>query len=109
MLGKKGVDCTVTLAHSRTKNIDELISDSEIVVSAVGIPKIVNANNAKTGSILIDVGISGGSGGIQGDVDFEGVDGIAGAVTPMPGGTGPMTVACLLENTVKAANLQGII
>ncbi len=109
MLGKKGVDCTVTLAHSRTKNIDELINDSEIVVSAVGIPKIVNANNAKTGSILIDVGISGGSGGIQGDVDFEGVDGIAGAVTPMPGGTGPMTVACLLENTVKAANLQGII
>ena len=103
------VDCTVTLAHSRTKNLDQLISESEIVVPAIGVPNIINASNVKKDAILLDVGISSDGKGIHGDVDFAAVDGIAKAVTPMPGGTGPMTVACLLENTMKAAQLQGII
>ena len=109
MFGSKGIDCTVTLAHSRTKNLDDLISESEIVVPAIGVPGIINSKNVKKGAILLDVGISSDDKGIHGDVDFDTVDGIAKAVTPMPGGTGPMTVACLLENTVKAAELQGII
>ena len=109
MFGSKGIDCTVTLAHSRTKNLDDLISESEIVVPAIGVPGIINSKNVKKGAILLDVGISSDDKGIHGDVDFDSVDGIAKAVTPMPGGTGPMTVACLLENTMKAAELQGII
>ena len=109
MFGSKGIDCTVTLAHSGTKNLDELISESEIVVPAIGVPGIINANNVRKDSILLDVGISSDENGIHGDVDFNSVDGIAKAVTPMPGGTGPMTVASLLENTMKAAQLQGII
>ena len=109
MFGSKGVDCTVTLAHSRTKDLDELISKSEIVVPAIGVPGIINAKNVKKDAILLDVGISSDEKGIHGDVDFDSVDGIAKAVTPMPGGTGPMTVASLLENTMKAAQLQGII
>ena len=109
MFGSKGIDCTVTLAHSRTKNLDELISESEIVVPAIGVPGIINAKNVRKDSILLDVGISSDENGINGDVDFNSVDGIAKAVTPMPGGTGPMTVASLLENTMKAAQLQGII
>ena len=109
MLGSKGIDCTVTLAHSRTKNLNDLIKESEIVVPAIGVPNIINSKNVKKGAILLDVGISSDGKGIQGDVDFNDVDGIAAAVTPMPGGTGPMTVACLLENTMKAAERQGII
>ena len=109
MFGSKGIDCTVTLAHSRTKNLDDLISESEIVVPAIGVPGIINSKNVKKDAILLDVGISSDDKGIHGDVDFNSVDGIAKAVTPMPGGTGPMTVACLLENTMKAAELQGII
>ena len=109
MLGSKGIDCTVTLAHSRTKNLDDLINESEIVVPAIGVPNMINSKNVRKDAILLDVGISSDGKGIKGDVDFEGVDGIAKAVTPMPGGTGPMTVACLLENTMKAAELQGII
>ena len=109
MFGSKGVDCTVTLAHSRTKNLNELISESEIVVPAIGVPGIINAKNVKKDAVLLDVGISSDEKGIHGDVDFDSVDGIAKAVTPMPGGTGPMTVASLLENTMKAAQLQGII
>ena len=109
MFGSKGIDCTVTLARSRTKNLDELISGSEIVVPAIGVPGIINAKNVRKDSILLDVGISSDENGIHGDVDFNSVDGIAKAVTPMPGGTGPMTVASLLENTMKAAQLQGII
>ena len=109
MFGSKGIDCTVTLAHSRTKDLDDLISESEIVVPAIGVPGIINSQNVRKDSILLDVGISSDEKGIHGDVDFDSVDGIAKAVTPMPGGTGPMTVACLLENTIKAAELQGII
>ena len=109
MFGSKGIDCTVTLAHSRTKNLDKLISESEIVVPAIGVPGIINSKNVMKDATLIDVGISSDENGIHGDVDFDSVDGIAKAVTPMPGGTGPMTVACLLENTMKAAQLQGII
>ena len=109
MFGTKGIDCTVTLAHSRTKNLDELINESEIVVPAIGVPGIINAKNVRKNAVLLDVGISSDGNGIHGDVDFNSVDGIAKAVTPMPGGTGPMTVACLLENTMKAAQLQGIL
>ena len=86
MFGSKGIDCTVTLAHSRTKNLDELISESEIVVPAIGVPGIINANNVRKDSILLDVGISSDENGIHGDVDFNSVDGVAKAVTPMPEG-----------------------
>ena len=109
MLGSKGIDCTVTLAHSRTQEMNNLIMKADIVVPAVGIPNLINKENVKKGAVLLDVGITSDKDGIHGDVDFDSVDGIAHAVTPMPGGTGPMTVACLMENTVAAAKLQGII
>ena len=108
MLGSKGIDCTVTLAHSRTQEMNNLIMKADIVVPAVGIPNLINKENVKKGAVLLDVGITSDKDGIHGDVDFDSVDGIAHAVTPMPGGTGPMTVACLMENTVAAAKLQGI-
>ena len=109
MLGSKGIDCTVTLAHSRTQEMNNLIMKADIVVPAVGIPNLINKDNVKKGAVLLDVGITSDKDGIHGDVDFHSVDGIAHAVTPMPGGTGPMTVACLMENTVAAAKLQGIL
>lgn len=108
LLAQKGIDATVTLAHSRTADMVAVCRDADIVVSATGVARSVTAAHTKPGATLIDVGISRTEGGIVGDIDFEAVQGIAGAVTPMPGGTGLLTVACLMENTVAAAVMQGV-
>ncbi len=109
LLTRKGVDATATLAHSRTLNLQAITRTADIIVAAAGIAKLIRAEHIKPGATVIDVGVTRTKNGIQGDVDFENVQKIAGAITPMPGGTGPMTVACLLENTVRAAKLQNII
>ena len=109
LLGRKGTDATVTLAHSRTSDISECTKSADIVVAAAGIAHLVKQENIKPGATVIDVGVTRTEDGIRGDVDFDAVQSVAGAITPMPGGTGPMTVACLLENTLYAAKLQDVI
>ncbi len=109
LLGRKGIDATVTLAHSRTTDLAGVCRQADIVVAAAGVAGLVNADFVKPGATVIDVGISRTDIGIRGDVDFESVAEVAGAITPMPGGTGPMTIACLLENTFKAAQMVGAL
>ena len=94
-------NCTVTIAHSKTKNLKEECLKADILVVAVGIPKLVKGDWVKKGSIVIDVGINKTDEGIVGDVDFEEVSKFAKAITPVPGGVGPMTIACLLKNTIE--------
>lgn len=108
LLSRKGVDATATIAHSRTANLAELCRSADIVIGASGQAKMIGVAHCKPGATLIDVGISRTEAGLVGDVDFDAVKDIAGAITPMPGGTGPMTIACLLENTLTAAGLQGV-
>lgn len=100
-------NCTVTIAHSRTRNLPELCRSADLLVAAIGRPKFLGAQHVKPGAIVIDVGINritdaAGNGKLVGDVDFEAAAAIAGAITPVPGGVGPMTIACLLENTLTA-------
>ena len=99
--------CTVTIAHSRTKDLPGVVRRADIVVAAVGRPNMVTADWIKPGATVIDVGINriekeGGGTRLVGDVDFDDVSNVAGAITPVPGGVGPMTIACLLANTVTA-------
>lgn len=108
LLARKGVDATVTIAHSRTSDLIGVCREADILVAAAGQPRMITADHVKPGAVVIDVGISRTDTGIVGDVDFESVRSVASALTPMPGGTGPMTIACLLENTVSAARLQGV-
>jgi len=103
-------NCTVTIAHSRTANIEGVCRSADILVPAVGRPEMVSANWIKAGAIVIDVGINRvpskkkpGKHRLVGDVDFASATTVAGAITPVPGGVGPMTIACLLRNTVLAA------
>ena len=99
-------NCTVTTAHSKTKNLDAVCRDADILVAAVGRPKMVKGDWLKPGAIVIDVGINRlPDGKLCGDVDYLEAVKVAGAITPVPGGVGPMTIACLLKNTVKAAKL----
>ena len=107
LLARKGIDATVTIAHSRTTDLLEICREADILVGAVGQAHLITAQHVKPGATVIDVGISRTAAGIVGDVDFDAVQAVAGAITPMPGGTGPMTIACLLENTLAAARLQG--
>jgi methylenetetrahydrofolate dehydrogenase (NADP+)/methenyltetrahydrofolate cyclohydrolase len=107
LLARKGVDATVTIAHSRTPELPALCRTADIVVAAAGQARMIGEDHVKPGAAVIDVGVSRDATGIVGDVDFDVVRKIAGWVTPMPGGTGPMTVACLLENTLAAARMQG--
>jgi methylenetetrahydrofolate dehydrogenase (NADP+)/methenyltetrahydrofolate cyclohydrolase len=100
--------CTVTVAHSRTKNIEEVVREADIVVAAVGVPELVKGSWIKPGATVIDVGINRietaeGKTKLVGDVEFESAVEVAGAITPVPGGVGPMTIACLLYNTMVAA------
>lgn len=101
-----GDSCTVTMAHSRTKDLKEVVGRADIVVAAVGRPEMVPGDWIKEGATVIDVGINrierDGKRKLVGDVDFASVSARAGAVTPVPGGVGPMTIACLLANTVTA-------
>lgn len=97
-------NATVTLAHSRTKDLEARVRESDIVVAAVGRPELVKGAWVKAGAIVIDVGINRREdGGLVGDVEYESTLERAGAVTPVPGGVGPMTIAMLLKNTVDAA------
>jgi len=109
LLGRKGVDATVTLAHSRTDDLPGVCRKADILVAAAGQAHMITADHVKPGAAVIDVGVSRSESGIVGDVDFDAVQAIAGAITPMPGGTGPMTIGCLLENTVEAARMLGAI
>ena len=106
-------NATVTVAHSRSKNLSDLCLDSDIIISAIGIPEFIKSDMIKTGSTIIDVGISrvddnSSTKGykIVGDVDFEDVSGKVGFITPVPGGVGPMTIAMLLKNTLRACSLN---
>ncbi len=107
LLARKGVDATVTLAHSRTTDMAAVVREADIVVGAAGQARMITADMVKPGAAVIDVGVSRTEAGIVGDVDYGPVAEVAGFITPMPGGTGPMTIACLMENTLTAAQLQG--
>lgn len=92
---------TVTICHSKTTNLPEVAKTADILVVAIGKPQMVDASYVKPGAAVIDVGISRIDGKLQGDVDFDSVSQVAGLITPVPGGVGPMTIACLLENTLS--------
>lgn len=102
--------CTVTTVHSRSKDIEAICRQADILVAAVGRPEMVNADWVKPGVTVVDVGINAierdGARKLVGDVDFAAVEPIAGAITPVPGGVGPMTIACLMKNTLTAARRQ---
>ena len=104
-------DCTVTIAHSRTRALPEVVRRADIVIAAVGRAQMVKGDWLKPGATVIDVGINrieteGGKGRLVGDVDFEGAREIAGGITPVPGGVGPMTIAVLLRNSLVAAHAR---
>ncbi len=104
-------DCTVTIAHSRTRDLPAVVRRADLVIAAVGRPEMVRGDWIKPGAIVIDVGINrvegaGGKAKLVGDVAFDEAIKTAGAITPVPGGVGPMTIACLLQNTVIAARNQ---
>ncbi len=104
-------NCTVTIAHSRTKDLAGVVRAADLVVAAVGIPEMVRGDWIKPGAIVIDVGINritgpDGKGKLVGDVNYAECEKVAGAITPVPGGVGPMTIACLLRNAAQAAAMQ---
>ena len=101
-----GANATVTICHSRTADLPGTCSRADILIAAVGVPKLVGAEFVKPGATVIDVGINRTDDGLVGDVDFDAVSGVAGAITPVPGGVGPMTIAMLLANTVQAARAR---
>ena len=103
LLLQKGVDATVTVCHSRTKNIGGVIREADIVVAALGIPEFVRGDMIKPGAVVIDVGINRVGDRLVGDVHFKEAAAVASAITPVPGGVGPMTIAMLLQNTLTAA------
>jgi methylenetetrahydrofolate dehydrogenase (NADP+)/methenyltetrahydrofolate cyclohydrolase len=115
LLSQKGEpgDCTVTICHSRTPNIEEFTKKADIIVVALGVPAFLKGDMVKEGAVVIDVGItrvpdaSKKSGfRLQGDVDFESVAPKCSYITPVPGGVGPMTIVSLMENTIKAASCK---
>ena len=103
MLGAKGYDATVTMCHSRTPDLASVCREADILIAAIGRPRFVTADMVKPGAVIIDVGINRGEDGkLCGDVDFESVASLASAITPVPGGIGPMTISQLLVNTTEA-------
>ena len=109
LLVRRGADATVTVAHKSTKDMIEVCREADIIIAAAGAARMITAAHVKPGATVIDVGVTRINNKIVGDVDFDAVQAVAGAITPMPGGTGPMTIACLLENTLEAARMQGAI
>jgi len=98
---------TVTICHSKTQNIKEITRRADILVAAVGRPKMIDASYVKEGAVVIDVGIHRDADNkLCGDVDFDSVAPVAGAITPVPGGVGPMTIAMLMHNCVEAVELR---
>jgi methylenetetrahydrofolate dehydrogenase (NADP+)/methenyltetrahydrofolate cyclohydrolase len=109
MLVQRGVDATVTLCHSRTKDLASLARQADILVAAIGQPRFVKADMVRPGTVVIDVGINRlADGSLVGDVDFEAVKEVASHITPVPRGVGPLTIAMLLQNTLAAAT-QGTV
>ncbi len=106
MQRRPDANATVTVCHSRTRNLPEITRQAEILIVAIGQPKFITADMVRPGNVVVDVGMNRESGKLCGDVDFEGVRQVAGAITPVPGGVGPLTITMLLENTLAAANLQ---
>ena len=100
-----GADCTVTICHSRTRDLAATCREADILVAAVGRPRLVGADHVRDGAVVIDVGINRLPEGLVGDVDFDAVQPKARLITPVPGGVGPMTIAMLLRNTIDAAEL----
>jgi methylenetetrahydrofolate dehydrogenase (NADP+)/methenyltetrahydrofolate cyclohydrolase len=96
-------NATVTVCHSRTRDLDAVCRRADVLVAAVGVPRLLGADAVKPGAVVIDVGMNRGEDGICGDVDFAAVSDVVAAITPVPGGVGPMTVAMLLANTLAAA------
>jgi len=106
-LGAEMANATVTLCHSRTTNLSDITRTADIVIAAIGLANFVTAEMIRPGAVVIDVGINRTDDGLVGDVDFNSVKQVASCITPVPGGVGPLTVTMLLENTLKAALLQG--
>ncbi|WP_339742291.1 bifunctional methylenetetrahydrofolate dehydrogenase/methenyltetrahydrofolate cyclohydrolase FolD [uncultured Rubinisphaera sp.] len=106
LLIQRGADATVTTCHSRTRNLEEITRQADILIAAIGKANFVTAEMVKPGAIVIDVGINRLDGKLVGDVEFAPVSEIATAITPVPGGVGPMTIANLLKNALTAARLQ---
>jgi methylenetetrahydrofolate dehydrogenase (NADP+)/methenyltetrahydrofolate cyclohydrolase len=109
LLMRKGIDATVTVIHSRTRDIPEICRRADVIIAAIGRPHFVRKEFARQGATIIDVGInrvtdltSERGYKLVGDVDFDAVSEVAGAITPVPGGVGPMTIAMLMSNTIKA-------
>ena len=105
-LGPDYANATVTICHSRSTDLAEQLATADIVVAAVGRPEMVTGEMLKPGAVVIDVGINRTESGLVGDVDYASAAQVASAITPVPGGIGPLTVTMLLENTLKAAQLQ---
>lgn len=106
-LGPDSANATVTVCHSRTRDLAELTRQADILVAAIGHPDFITAEMIRPGATVIDVGINRTERGLRGDVAFEEAVEVAGAITPVPGGVGPLTIAMLLANTLAAAELQG--
>jgi methylenetetrahydrofolate dehydrogenase (NADP+)/methenyltetrahydrofolate cyclohydrolase len=101
-------NATVTICHSRTRDLRAVCARADVLVAAVGVPRLLGADHVKQGATVIDVGMNRTPEGLAGDVDFEAAAGRAGLITPVPGGVGPMTIAMLLRNTLTAARLQAV-
>jgi methylenetetrahydrofolate dehydrogenase (NADP+)/methenyltetrahydrofolate cyclohydrolase len=99
-------DATVTVCHSKTRDLPGTCRRADVLVAAVGVPKLIGADAVKPGAVVIDVGMNRTDEGLQGDVDFEAASRVAAAITPVPGGVGPMTIAMLLVNTLAAARAR---
>ncbi len=105
LLAQKGVDATVTLCHSRTPDLGAFCRQADILVAAIGIPQFIKGDMVKPGAVVIDVGINRLGDKLVGDVDFAAAAQVASRITPVPGGVGPMTIAMLLENTLRSARM----
>jgi methylenetetrahydrofolate dehydrogenase (NADP+)/methenyltetrahydrofolate cyclohydrolase len=101
-------DATVTVCHSRTRELAAICRRADVLVAAVGVPELLGADAIKPGAVVVDVGMNRTEGGLRGDVDFGAAAELAAAITPVPGGVGPMTIAMLLVNTLRAARLRSL-
>jgi methylenetetrahydrofolate dehydrogenase (NADP+)/methenyltetrahydrofolate cyclohydrolase len=99
-------NATVTVCHSRTRDLDAVCAQADILVAAVGVPRLLGKDAVKPGAAVIDVGINRLDEGLVGDVDFDAAAEVASAITPVPGGVGPMTIAMLLHNTLLAGRTR---
>lgn len=106
LMTNRGADATATIAHSRTADLAATCRSADIIVAAVGVPKLIGPDHVKPGATVIDVGINRVDDRLVGDADFDALIDIAGAITPVPGGVGPMTIAMLMDNTVAAAEAR---